>query len=111
MMKLSRLEAPRYDSSTDWQESGTRTVRIGRTIMTSIQISELASLADKLRRGETIEILDGENCIATIVPRSSSERKLRKKPAVPAWFLAEAPPQFPASVLDQLLHDRRSRDW
>jgi hypothetical protein len=30
---------------------------------------------------------------------------------VPEWFFTERPPKFPSSVLEQLLHDRRSRDW
>jgi hypothetical protein len=79
--------------------------------MTSIQLSELALLAESLRRGETVEIVDGDETVATIAPRNPADPSARKKTSVPDWFLSEMPPQFPESMLEQLLHDRGSRDW
>lgn len=83
--------------------------------MTTVQLSELGALAEKVKNGETIEVLDGERVVAKVVPeRSSLEEQIRaamdRQPDIPDWFFEEEPPQFSGSVLEQLLKDRE-RDW
>jgi len=88
--------------------------------MTTVQLSELGALAEKVKNGETIEILDGEHVVAKVVP----ERKLsleehmdqlvaqglarRGTGKLPPDFLTRPLPEAEASVLEQLLEDRRT---
>ena len=80
--------------------------------MKSVQLSELGALADDVRNGEAVEVRDGGRVVAMVVPEweePTDERIGRGE--VPEWFFNERPPRFPGSVLEQLLHDRHSRDW
>lgn len=76
--------------------------------MKTLDLAEVSRLPEELKSGETIELVEGETTVATVVPR----RDLRiPRGTVPDWFFKEPPPKFPYSVLEQLLHDRYSRDW
>ena len=81
--------------------------------MKTVQLSQLGALADDVRKGEEIEIVDGEKALAKVTPVRplSADAWKHGSGTVPDWFLEELPPKFPESVLEQLLHDRRSRDW
>jgi antitoxin (DNA-binding transcriptional repressor) of toxin-antitoxin stability system len=75
--------------------------------MKSLDLADVSRLPEELKDGETIELRDGGRVVAEVVPHE--ERAQRG--TVPDWFLSERPPKFPTSLLEQLLHDRRSRDW
>lgn len=80
--------------------------------MKSVQLSELGALADDVRNGEAIVIRDGNRVVGMVVPEwEEPGDETMARGAVPDWFFAERPPKFPSSVLEQLLHDRHSRDW
>lgn len=92
--------------------------------MKTVQLSELAAVAEDVRKGETVEVRDGETVVATVVPfrhQSIEERidELARQGKVtkgtgtlPDWFFTEPLPKFEGgSVLEQLLKDRKSRDW
>ena len=80
--------------------------------MKSVQLSELGALAEDVRNGEAIVIRDGERFKGMIIPgwEEPGDEQIAKG-TVPEWFFTERPPKFPSSVLEQLLHDRHSRDW
>jgi hypothetical protein len=80
--------------------------------MKSVQLSELGALAEDVRNGEAIVIRDGDRVKGMIVPEweEPGDEKIARG-TVPEWFFTERPPKFPSSLLEQLLHDRRSRDW
>jgi antitoxin (DNA-binding transcriptional repressor) of toxin-antitoxin stability system len=99
MKKFLTLDSQVYDDVVDRHairhaDCGLRLIK-----MASIQLSELALLAESLRRGETVEIVDGDETIATIAPRPSGDLPARKKTNVPEWFLTELPPQLRENVL------------
>lgn len=75
--------------------------------MKTLDIADVSRLPEELKDGETIELTEAGEPVAEITPL----RARRNPMDVPAWFFAERPPKFPSSVLEQLLHDRRSRDW
>ncbi|HEX7152120.1 MAG TPA: hypothetical protein VF618_11595 [Thermoanaerobaculia bacterium] len=75
--------------------------------MSSVQLSELGALAERVRNGETVEIRDGEKVVAKVVP----EKEGATNDPLPAWFLNERPPKFESSMLDRFLEDRRKNDW
>jgi antitoxin (DNA-binding transcriptional repressor) of toxin-antitoxin stability system len=93
--------------------------------MKSVQLSELGPVADEVRNGETIEIRDGEQVVAKVVPLRPpysaeayidelvAQGKATKGTGVlPDWFFTDPlPVSESGSVLEQLLEDRRSRDW
>jgi antitoxin (DNA-binding transcriptional repressor) of toxin-antitoxin stability system len=76
--------------------------------VTTIQLAELGpDAAEKLRNGETVEVLDGNTPVAKVVP--VAERGSSRSEPLPEWFFTERPPKFEeGSVLEQLLEDRRS---
>lgn len=88
--------------------------------MKSVQLSELGPVAEDVRNGEQVEVLDGERLIATVTPiqeQTLEERieelvrqgKARKGTGkLPADFLTRPLPKAKASVLEQLLEDRRT---
>jgi len=98
--------------------------------MKSVQICELHErfdeFADAVRNGETIELIEGENLIATVkpvsAPRNGSSDEwidklvargvIRKGPnwgkPLPEEFFTRPLPVAKASVLEQLLEDRHS---
>jgi hypothetical protein len=76
--------------------------------MRSAQVAELKErldeVLDAVRHGETVEIREGENAVAAVVPWVSSAAY---KP-LPEDFFTRPLPRADASVLDQLLEDRRT---
>jgi hypothetical protein len=88
--------------------------------MKSVQLSELGPVAEDVRNGERVEVRDGERVIATVSPlheQTVEERvaelvrqgKARKGTGkLPADFLTRRLPKAKASVLEQLLEDRRT---
>lgn len=76
--------------------------------MKTLEMADVGRLAEELKSGETIELVDHGKAVAKVVPVHELEIA---RGTVPDWFFAERPPKFPTSVLEQLLHDRHSRDW
>ena len=93
--------------------------------MKTVQLSELGPVAAEVRKGEVIAIQDGEEVVANLVPVPKTgpvatridelvaERKAtRGTGELPDWFFTDPlPVSGSGSVLEQLLEDRRSRDW
>jgi antitoxin (DNA-binding transcriptional repressor) of toxin-antitoxin stability system len=75
--------------------------------MSSVDLSEVMAIADRIRNGETVEIRDGEKLVAKVVPEPEGPAKA----PFPDWFLNERPPKFETSMLEQFLEDRRKNDW
>jgi len=76
--------------------------------MKTLDLADVARLPEELKDGEPIELREGGRVVATVEPKARE----RDRPAlIPEWFFTERPPKFPASALEQLLHDRYSRDW
>ena len=80
--------------------------------MKTVQLSELGALAEDVRKGEAVAIRKGDRVVAMLIPEweEPGDEKIPRG-TVPEWFFTERPPKFPGSVLEQLLHDRHSRDW
>ena len=76
--------------------------------MKTLELSDAGRLGEELKSGDTIELVDQGKAVAKVVP---IRELVIPKGTVPDWFLDEPPPKFPGSVLEQLLHDRHSRDW
>ncbi len=92
--------------------------------MKSVQLSELGALAENVRNGDEIELRDGERVVARVVPfrdQTIEERidelvaqgKVRRGTGtLPDSFFTEPLLKFESgSVLEQLLADRRSKDY
>ena len=80
--------------------------------MKTLDLADVSRLPEELKGGEPIELRDGEKLIAKIIPvEPRIEKPVIERGTVPDWFFSERPPKFPGSVLEQLLHDRHSRDW
>jgi antitoxin (DNA-binding transcriptional repressor) of toxin-antitoxin stability system len=75
--------------------------------MRSAQVADLKEQLDEVlqavKNGETIEIREGENAVAAVVPIASSGFE-----PFPEDFFTRPLPKADASVLDQLLADRRT---
>lgn len=76
--------------------------------MKTLDVADLSRLPEELKSGEIIELVDGEKVLAQVVPAHDLPIP---RGTVPDWFFEEPPPKFPGSLLEQLLHDRYSRDW
>lgn len=88
--------------------------------MKSVQLSELGPVAEDVRKGETVEVRDGERVVATLAPMHEQTIEERIEELVqqgkarrgtgqlPPDFLTRPLPKARASVLQQLLEDRRS---
>ena len=89
--------------------------------MKTVQLSELGQVADEVRRGETVEVRDGEKVVAQLVPfrEQTIEERIDElarqglvthgsEEALPDDFLTRELPRAHKSVLDQLLEDRRA---
>lgn len=92
--------------------------------MKTLDLADVSRLPEELKSGETIELVDGGKLVAKVFPidhRTIEERidELARQGKVtkgtgtlPDWFFTERPPKFEGgSVLEQLLKDRKSRDW
>lgn len=88
--------------------------------MKSVQLSELGALAEDVRNGEELEVRDGGRVVARVVPErelTDEERidelvrqgKARRGTGkLPEDFFTRPLPVAGASVLEQLLEDRRT---
>ena len=87
--------------------------------MKSVQLSELGPVAEDVKNGEIVEILEGQRVVATLVPFPQAEleervRELAARGLVrlgsrepwPADFFTRPLPKADGSVLQQLLADR-----
>ena len=76
--------------------------------MRSAQVADLKEQLDEVlkavKNGETVEIREGENAVAAVVPLASSG----DFEPFPEDFFTRPLPKAAASVLDQLLEDRRT---
>jgi antitoxin (DNA-binding transcriptional repressor) of toxin-antitoxin stability system len=76
--------------------------------MRSAQVADLKEQLDDVleavKNGETVEIREGENAVAAVVPLAS----FRDFEPFPDDFFTRPLPKADASVLDQLLEDRRT---
>ncbi|HEY0139978.1 MAG TPA: hypothetical protein VGF48_03725 [Thermoanaerobaculia bacterium] len=94
--------------------------------MSTIQLSELGALAEQVKRGETVDILDGEKAVAKVVPVETRDmtdeewldelerqgKVTRGRGKLPEWFFTDPLPESAeGSALEQLLKDRRKNDW
>lgn len=90
----------------------------------TVRLAELGALAEDIRKGETIKVVDGDKTVATVSPtqqktddeildemeRDGIVTRGSREP-LPDWFFTERPPKFPERVLEQSLKDRRKNDW
>ncbi len=87
--------------------------------MKTVQLSELAAVADDVRKGETVEVRDGERVVGTLNPLHQAELEARVRELaaqglvrlgsnepLPEDFFTAPLPGAGAGVLDQLLRDR-----
>ncbi|MEA2237835.1 MAG: hypothetical protein QOC81_2559 [Thermoanaerobaculia bacterium] len=76
--------------------------------MRSAQVADLRENLEEVlaavKSGETVEIRDGGNAVAAVIPLAASE----DYEPFPEDFFTRALPKAEASVLDQLLEDRRT---
>jgi len=76
--------------------------------MRSAQVADLKERLDEVleavKNGETVEIRDGEKAVAAVVPRAAPGEYT----PFPEDFFTRDLPKAEASVLDQLLEDRRT---
>lgn len=91
--------------------------------MKSVQLSELGPVADDVRKGETVQVRDGERVIATVIPLNQADLEARVQELAaqglvrlgsaepfPEDFFTRPLPGEGAGVLDQLLRDREEDD-
>jgi antitoxin (DNA-binding transcriptional repressor) of toxin-antitoxin stability system len=88
--------------------------------MKTLDLADVGKLAEELKDGEEIVLRDGERTVATVTPvkaQTIEERieeliaqgKARRGTGVlPEDFLTRPLPKAEASVLEQLLEDRRT---
>ncbi|MGZ8779527.1 MAG: hypothetical protein ACXW31_06350 [Thermoanaerobaculia bacterium] len=87
--------------------------------MKSVQLSELGPVAEDVRRGETVEVRDGERVVGTLSPLQQADLEARVQELAaqglvrlgsgkpfPDDFFTRPLPGAGAGVLDQLLRDR-----
>jgi len=88
--------------------------------MKTLDLADVSRLPEELKSGEEIELRDGGRAVATVVPvprqtieeridELAREGKVRKGTGtLPDDFFTRPLPKAEASVLEQLLHDRRT---
>jgi antitoxin (DNA-binding transcriptional repressor) of toxin-antitoxin stability system len=83
--------------------------------MKSVQLSELGPLAEDVKKGEAVEVRDGNRVVATLVPLHQKRLEevasqglitLGSDEPWPADFFTRPLPKADGSVLQQLLADR-----
>ncbi|HEX2121151.1 MAG TPA: hypothetical protein VHL59_05850 [Thermoanaerobaculia bacterium] len=92
--------------------------------MKTVQLAELGALAEDIRNGETIEVVDGDRPVATVTPmRKTTDEEIldemeRKgiitrgsREPLPKWFFEELPVDTGEGALEEFLADRRKNDW
>ncbi len=89
--------------------------------MKSVQVAEFASVGNDILNGKTVEVRQGQRVVATVTPipeqtfEEGIEELVRQGKAkrgtgqLPPDFLTRPLPRAEASVLEQLLEDRRTR--
>lgn len=91
--------------------------------MKSVQLSELGPVAEDVRKGERVEVRDGERVVGMLTPLDQAELEARvqemaaqglvrlgSREPFPEDFFTSPLPGAGAGVLDQLLHDREEED-
>jgi antitoxin (DNA-binding transcriptional repressor) of toxin-antitoxin stability system len=91
--------------------------------MKTLELTQVSRLLEELKSGETIELVDSGKVVAQVVPTRelTMEERLDELAAqgkvtkgtgkLPDWFFTRPLPKAKASVLEQLLADRRKNDW
>lgn len=87
--------------------------------MKSVQLSDLGALAENVRKGETIDVIDGERVVAKVLPLDEARleahmqdlaqrglARLGSGRPLPEEFFTRPLPKASVSVLEQLLSDR-----
>lgn len=90
----------------------------------TVQLAELGALAEEIRKGETIEVVDGDTPVATVTPtRKKTDEEILDEmerdgivtrgssEPLPQWFFEELPVDTGEGALDEFLADRRKHDW
>ena len=88
--------------------------------MKTVQLADLATVAEDIRNGETVRIHDGDKAIAEIAPLDAQKRQeehieklvregkaTRGTGKLPDDFFTRQLPKPDASVVAQLIDDRR----
>ncbi|HJQ36544.1 MAG TPA: hypothetical protein VKB93_05355 [Thermoanaerobaculia bacterium] len=86
--------------------------------MKTLDLADVSRLAEELKDGEEILLRDGEHAIAKVVPLQRPEESIEEIIAraktrenfgkLPEDFFTRSLPKPKASVLEQLLEDRRT---
>ncbi len=91
--------------------------------MKTLDLADVSRLPEELKDGETIVLRDGGRAVAKVVPlrEQTIEERIDELVAqgearrgtgkLPDDFFTRPRPRAKKSVLEQLLKDRRSRDW
>jgi antitoxin (DNA-binding transcriptional repressor) of toxin-antitoxin stability system len=93
--------------------------------MKSVQVADLRERLDEcveaVKNGETVTLLEGQKRIGELKPEETDEERLarleragiirRGTGKLPPDFLTRELPKFGGSVVEQLLEDRRKKDW
>lgn len=88
--------------------------------MITIELSEFGAFAERIKRGETLEVLEAGRLVATIVPvmtdkleeqtrRLAADGLVRigtREPLPPEFFTEELPRCEGGSIVDELIRDR-----
>ncbi|HEY0155839.1 MAG TPA: hypothetical protein VGF28_00955 [Thermoanaerobaculia bacterium] len=87
--------------------------------MTTIELSELGAIAERVKRGETVKVLEGGHLVATVVPYDPMEVRMRELEAqglvrrlgngqpIPREFYTEELPKCEGeSVVEELIRAR-----
>jgi antitoxin (DNA-binding transcriptional repressor) of toxin-antitoxin stability system len=86
--------------------------------MKTLDLADVARLAEELKDGEEIALRDGERTVATVTPVKTTEERIEELIAqgkarrgtgkLPDDFFTRPRPKPKASVLEALLEERRS---
>lgn len=86
--------------------------------MKTLDLADVARLAEELKDGEEIELRDGGAIVATVTPAKTAEERIEELIAqgkarrgtgkLPDDFFTRPRPKPKASVLEALLEERRS---
>jgi antitoxin (DNA-binding transcriptional repressor) of toxin-antitoxin stability system len=89
--------------------------------MTTIELSELGPVAERLKRGETLEVREEGRLVATVVPATSDDLEARMReleakglvrrlgngdPIPPEFYTDELPQCEGGSIVEELIRDR-----
>lgn len=86
--------------------------------MTSVDLSELGAIAERVKRGETVEVLEDGHVVATVVPLDPLEARMREleakglvrrgsgEPLPDDFFTEELPTVEGESIVEDLIRAR-----